>query len=214
MTGGRPARPVTLIKYPTIHSNDHIPASIIKPDYLNGPWIAGGAAMAWYQNNPVQGDIDVFCNNKEQAEKLIDYIENSIDMRPMNGSIQIIFKTENATTFDVSICDQNYRLVSIWKIQIITCKYFDTIQDVINGFDLTVCQVATAGNEWVLGEKTAKDLRERNLRFIHITSDSPKRLTKYWCYGYRPVPGTLDAIKAIPLTDWSYHGQEDYNNVF
>jgi hypothetical protein len=67
----------------------------------------------------------------------------------------------------------------------------------------------------VLGNQTAKDIREKNLRMMApLHADAPKRLTKYWIYGYRPVPVLLDAIINNPDTRWLYSQEEDYNNAF
>jgi hypothetical protein len=66
-----------------------------------------------------------------------------------------------------------------------------------------------------MGDFTARDIRERNLRFkLPLHQDAPKRLTKYWTYGYRPVPGTLEEICRNPDTRWQFSQEEDYNNAF
>jgi hypothetical protein len=66
-----------------------------------------------------------------------------------------------------------------------------------------------------MGQFTARDIREKNLRFKHpMQADAPKRLTKYWTYGYRPVEGTIEGIQANPFTRWAYNSEEDYNNAF
>ena len=84
---------------------------------------------------------------------------------------------------------------SAWKIQIIIRDYFTDVHAVLDTFDITVCQIATAGNEWILCDNTAKDIRERNLRMIMpLRKSSAKRLLKYWSYGYRPVDGLVESI--------------------
>lgn len=199
-----------LQKYKTVHPYDSLPVNIIKPDIDEGPWIAGGACLKWIQNQPVgrHSDIDVFCKNEHQAKKLIDYITNHLGLKNHNnGYTQKLFKTDNATTFGIEANRMH------WKIQIITCDYFNNIQEVINRFDITVCQVATTGNEWILGEKTAKDINQRNLRFNKITNAAPKRLIKYWCYGYTPVPGTIEAIQNHSQCNWDFTNDEEYANA-
>lgn len=199
-----------LSKYPTVHSEDQLPVNIIKPDLKNGPWIAGGACLRWFQNKPLgsHSDIDVFCKSEKQAEKLINYIINHLGLSHHNGHAHVVIKTNNACTFNISANNRD------WKVQIITCKYFDNIQDVINGFDISVCQVATTGKEWVLGEMAAKDINERNLRFNHITKHAPKRLIKYWAYGFNPVTGTIETIQESSDCSWDFAGADDYDNTF
>lgn len=198
-----------LFLYPTVHKEDQLPVNIIKPDLKSGPWIAGGACLRWFQNKPVgqHSDIDVFCKNEKQANDLIEYINNEIGLTNFIGYTICVFKSDNAHTFNVHSDGRD------WKIQVITCKYFNNIQDVIDSFDITVSQIATTGNEWILGEQTAKDINERNLRFRRINKHTPKRLIKYWTYGFNPVPGTIEAIQQHPICSWNFLGSEEYDNT-
>jgi hypothetical protein len=197
---------VKLLHLPTIPSDDHEPVSIINPNIKQGPWIAGGAALRWYQDQTVgENDIDVFCANAKQAAEIIDRIKSY-------GRYSVKYESENAVTIGYS---KKGTFITSWTIQIITRRYFSSMQEVIDNFDISVCQVGTCGNEWVLGNNTAKDIREKNLRMIMpLHPDAPKRLTKYWVYGYRPVPNLLDAIIANPETRWQFSSEEDYNNAF
>lgn len=203
------SNPSLIIKehsYPVIHVDDWLPVTAIDPDMKDGPWIAGGAALAWFKKTSVgiHKDIDVFCRDEEQAKKTINRV-----MKVFNVSKHNIFESDNATTIPVAKGELN------WKIQVITCRYFKSIHDVISSFDISVCQVATTGYEWILGDNTAKDIRQNNLRFNTITSQSIKRLVKYWTYGYIPVEGTLEKIQqsdAACLNDFS--SDQEYSNAF
>jgi len=197
---------VNPVDCPTIPSYDKEVVSIIDPDLKQGPWIAGGAPLRWYQNQTVgENDIDVFCANAKQAADVIERIKSY-------NRFSIKFESENAVTIGYH---KKGEYSTTWTIQVITRRYFSSIQEVIDNFDISVCQIGTCGNEWVLGDQTAKDIREKNLRMLApLHADAPKRLTKYWIYGYRPVPGLLDAIINNPDTRWSYSQEEDYNNAF
>jgi hypothetical protein len=201
-----------VLSYVAIPDEDRFPVNIVKPNLKHGPWIAGGAPLLWFQNITVKsGDIDVFCKNEAQANKLIDFI-NSLDLTEYNGYASKIIQTKNATTFQVYCDSPGFK--GDWRIQIITCRYFNTCQEVIDNFDITVCQVATCGNEWILGDQTAYDIANRNLRFRQLTKDAPKRLVKYWTYGYTPVENTLEQIINNVDTNWNFRGEEEYHNVF
>ncbi len=195
-----------ITEFATIHKADSEPATIIWPDDRNGPWIAGGACLRWYQGLPVgESDIDVFCRDQAQAQQVIDDIKSY-------GRFSVKFESENAVTLEHHAKGDWTRS---WTIQIITRRYFKSLQEVIDNFDITVCQVGTGGNSWLLNAQTARDIRERNLRFrMPLQPDAPKRLTKYWVYGYRPVEGTLEAICNNPNTRWSFREDEDYQNAF
>lgn len=195
---------VAIVKYPTIHITDLEPVSIILPDEKQGPWIAGGACLRWYQGQPVgDSDIDVFCANARQAQGVIDTIKSY-------GRYSVKHTSENATTLYYSPKDLVGNVD--WVIQVITKRYYADMQEVIDNFDLSVCQIATAGEQWMLGEHTARDVREKNLRMrLPLAPDAVKRLVKYWTYGYRPVDGMMEAIIANPEGNWKFNPGEDYN---
>lgn len=196
---------VDIVEFATIHFADSEPASIIWPDDKDGPWIAGGACLRWYQGQPVgENDIDVFCRDSIQAQQVIDKIKSY-------GRYQVKFESENAVTISHHTKDHK----NSWTIQVITRRYFKSLQEVIDSFDITVCEIGTGGNSWLLNSQTARDIRERNLRFkLPLQPDAPKRLTKYWVYGYRPVEGTIEQICNNPNTRWAFSETEDYQNAF
>lgn len=171
----------------TVHPRNRGIVEIIKPDINDGPWIAGGAALKWYQGLEVNdsSDIDVFCKNKKQALAVIEQFARS------NYNTDIVHESDNAITLGILLSSESED--SLLKVQVIRRKFYNSVEDVIGDFDITVCQIATTGNEWVLGNTTAKDIRERNLRMqTPIRKGSAQRLLKYWAYGYRPVDGLLE----------------------
>jgi hypothetical protein len=198
---------VDIVNFPTVHKDDSEPLSIIWLDINRGPWVAGGACLRWFQGQPVgESDIDVFCANAKQAADVIESIKSY-------GRYSVKFESENAVTIDYwSKEDYNKR----WTIQIITRRYFSSLEEVITNFDISVCEVGTGGNEWKLGPFTAYDIREKNLRFkLPLQPDALKRLVKYWTYGYRPLEGTIDAVQNNPVAKWHFNAEtEDYQNAF
>jgi hypothetical protein len=197
---------ILIREYKTIPRTDHEPVSLVDPDITKGPWIAGGAALRWFQDHPVgESDIDVFCANAKQAQSIVDRIKST-------GRYHTKFESENAVTLDYWSQEKHE---SRWTIQIITRRYFANMQEVLSNFDITVCQVGTCGNEYELGSFTARDIREKNLRFkLPLQPDAVKRLTKYWTYGYRPVEGMIEAIQNNPTAKWQFTLDEDYQNAF
>jgi hypothetical protein len=197
---------VGLEYYRTVVPNDKEAVAVIEPDLKKGPWIAGGAPLRWYQGLAVgDSDIDVFCRDEIQAQETIDRIKSY-------GRFVVKHESDNALTL-------GYRSIGEWQdrwiIQIIKRRYFKSLQDVIDNFDITVCQIGTTGNEWVMNADTARDIREHNLRFSQpLHADAAKRLTKYWTYGYRPVEGTLEAIQNNPDSVWKFTETGDYENAF
>ena len=197
---------VDVVDFPTIHRADSEPITLIWPDIERGPWIAGGAPLRWWQGLPVgENDIDVFCASQAQAEVVIERIKEF-------GRWQRKYDSDNATTLSYWSKDDSSK---VWTIQVIKRRYFNSLEDVISNFDMTVCEIGTCGNNWVLGKQTARDIRERNLRMkLPLTPDALKRVVKYWTYGYRPVEGLLEAVQDNPIAKWEFALDEDYNNAF
>ncbi len=196
---------VDTVEFPCVHRDDSEPLNMIWPNLKQGPWIAGGACLRWYQGQPVgENDIDVFCSSAEQAQGIIDEIKSY-------GRYTTKYESDNATTLSYYSKESN----KTWTLQIIKRRYFTSLKDVIDNFDISVCQIGTSGNDWLLGPNTARDIRERNLRMnMPLQPDAVKRLTKYWTYGYRPVDGLLDAVKSNPVGKKMFQSNEDYENAF
>lgn len=202
----------------TVHKQDKEVVEVIKPNLQNGPWIAGGAVLKWYNNTDVgDSDIDVFCASKEQAEQVTKRIVlafETIRQHESDNALTLGVVEGNPISEDVSIMEQvtDFDFVEpTWKVQIINRDYFNTVQDVINAFDITVCQIATAGDEWILGDTTAKDIRERNLRMnLPLRKSSAKRLVKYWTYGYRPVEGLIESFDSNDFFEKTVVGDYDF----
>jgi hypothetical protein len=203
--GGKKSVPYTI--YRTVNIVDNEPVAVIEPDFDRGPWIAGGACLRWYQGQPVgDSDIDVFCANAKQAADVIARIKSY-------GRYTVKFESENAVTLQYrSEHYGNCIGVDHWIIQVITKRYYTSVREIVDNFDVSVCQLGTAGFDWALGEHTARDIREKNLRMnIPLQPDAVKRLSKYWTYGYRPVPNLLDAIINNPTGKWEFESSEDYS---
>jgi hypothetical protein len=192
------------VLYHTVHRNDQEPVNVIKPDYEKGPWIAGGACLRWYQNLSIgESDIDVFCSSATQAQQLIENIKSY-------GRFHIKADTENAVTIEYTKKGGKYG--ESWIIQVITKRYYTSLKEIVDNFDISVCQLGTTGDNWIIGDHTARDIREKNLRMvIPLQPDAVKRLTKYWTYGYRPVPGLLEMIQNNPNGRWAFNPSEDYS---
>lgn len=185
--------------YPTVHPDDRRVVHVIDPRPDTGPWIAGGAPLRWYLNQPVdRNDIDVFCANKHQADAVIQ--------RLVHNRAYLMVSTPNAKTYQMIMSDHT----NTRTVQVITCKFFPNMQAVLDQFDITVCQVGTCGREWQLGQDTARHIHTNQLVFNYIQPDSIKRLIKYQAYGYRPSIDTMTRVIDAPR-DWKFESM-DYDD--
>jgi len=190
--------------FPFVHGSDKTIVALIRPDMKHGPWIAGGAALAWYEGRPVGlSDIDVFCRNKKQAATLINLFKKYY-------IISIVVETENAITFRVTCVDPIVTNDN-WIVQIITKNYYNSPQEILNNFDITVCQIVTDGHQYIMGNNTANHIKTRQLVFNRIQPDLIKRLVKYWAYGFIPSDELLNSLDDMDI--WNISDHVDYDQL-
>lgn len=230
-------------KKPTInllatHRHDRTLVDVIAPNIKTGPWIAGGAALAWYNGQPAgSGDVDIFFASKEQFDETLQRIQqafNDKNEKPYfspivnggwsagdelefyassNNSVSVLFDSPNALTLSTRRLEKDGGAID-WRIQLIRKHYFSSWQDIINMFDITVCQVVTDGMMYYLGPQTAKDIKHKKLHFTKLQSDSVKRLIKYWSYGYEPESTLLEDLVNNSNFDWDFESDQEYQNAF
>lgn len=201
-----PTKKVLQRTYNLIPSDDNIPVNIIDPCIKNGPWIAGGACLRWFERKPLgYSDIDVWCSSPHQARDLV----NKFKQQPATF---IKYESNNAVT--IQVADPEVEPAKIWNVQVITKRYFSSLEEVVNSFDISICQIGTDGNQWILGNKTAYDINKKNIRFVNINPQSLQRLVKYIAYGFKPVDGEIEKIQSNPESIWLYNGGVDYENAF
>jgi hypothetical protein len=192
--------------YPVVHTDDQLPVNLISPKE-NGPWIAGGSCLLWFQGRATRyHDIDVFVKNQEQAVELFKRLDRCATQK---------FQSANAKTYEFYDTNTVRSTSKMWNIQVIIRRHFDSLEHVLSSFDISVCQIGTDGNRWHLGTTTAQDIRTRTLRMRQpYQPDAVKRLTKYWTYGYRPTDDLIANLVSDPETKWEFDNTGDYDNAF
>ena len=147
----------------------------------NGPWIAGGCLHRTYRELPLtNADVDVFFKNKEQFEKFVYDLSVS--------SITAGYKIES-TIYSEWHCTLTIKYMDVdWKIQCVTFKYFDSIEELFNSFDINVCRIAYDGKNVICEDNVLTDIKNNKLKFnegsIYYPSVTLKRLVKYIKMGY------------------------------
>lgn len=188
--------------YLTVPSCDSEPVTIIDPA-INGPWICGGAAIAWYRGDGVGlADIDVFCADAEQAKAVHD--------RLIKFGATRVHTSKNASSY--TYCGQAKG--TEWKIQLIEREFYSSLEDVIQAFDITACAIGTDGVQFLYGDNTLHDINNYVLRMTSpLRAGAVKRYCKYVAYGYRPVPGLHAAIFEDTDTTWEFEHSDDYDDL-
>jgi len=147
----------------------------------NGPWIAGGCLHRTYRKLPLtNADVDVFFKNKEQFEIFVSAM--SLSSLFSNYTIESTIYSEWHCTLTIKYMDVD------WKIQCVTFKYFDNIEELFKSFDINVCRIAYDGTNVIYGENILNEINSNKLKFnegsIYYPSVTLKRLVKYVKMGY------------------------------
>jgi hypothetical protein len=147
----------------------------------NGPWIAGGCLHRTYRKLPLtNADVDVFFKNKEQFEKFV--YDLSVSSVTAGYNIESTIYSEWHCTLTIKYMDVD------WKIQCVTFKYFDSIEELFKSFDINVCRIAYDGTNVVYEDGILNQINNNKLKFnegsIYYPSVTLKRLVKYVKMGY------------------------------
>jgi hypothetical protein len=162
----------------------------------NGPWIAGGCLHRTYRKLPLtNADVDVFFKNKEQFEQFVSAI--SLTSLFSGYTIESTIYSEWHCTLTIKYMDVD------WKIQCVTFKYFDNIEELFKSFDINVCRIAYDGTNVIYGENILNEINSNKLKFnegsIYYPSVTLKRLVKYVKMGYDIEDVDLKVVDACFL---------------
>lgn len=195
-----------------ISAHDRSVINAIKPNLETGPWIAGGAAMAWFRGEQLHGamvdyptltDIDVYFASQDQLHATQQAMSN------FNESQATKYQTKNAETF---LFFQN--TAYCWKIQFITRQFYSSVDSVLAAFDFTCCGVATDGASFKLLPGAAQDLNAKVLNINKFNPDSAlQRTLKYWSYGYTPSPALIELLSTDSQLRTNFTGHTEYDGI-
>ena len=142
-------------------------------------WIAGGAIRQWFNDGESMSDIDIFGKSQQALDNFINeklWAANKIS------------EQDHLSSFSL-----NGQL-----IQVIKYDYYDSVHDLLDSFDFTVCQFAWDGEIVYSTEASIVSVLRKHLRVHQITkelaADSLRRAFKYQRKGYIPCLGTLKDI--------------------
>lgn len=142
-------------------------------------WIAGGAIRQWFNDGELMTDIDVFGKNQESLD---NFISEKL------WAAEKISEQNHLSSFSL-----NGQL-----IQVIKYDYYDSVHNLLDSFDFTVCQFAWDGKTVYSTEAAIVSVLRKHLRVHQITkelaADSLRRAFKYQRKGYIPCLGTLKDI--------------------
>ena len=168
-------------------------------DMTEGPWIAGGCGRQLFEGNSEIGesDIDLFFKNDTLYEWAVGYFKNLQGTNFGDWSVQTRQDSPIWTTFEVVFGD-GLNTTHTYKFQLLKKRFFESIDEVFDDFDFTVCMFGTDGYDLVADPRAVEDM-ERRLLVLHKPPPKPKaaRLAKYCSYGFTPAPGVAKAMFGI-----------------
>ena len=183
---------------PAVHDNDKVIFNFLDIEKYRAV-IAGGCALTWYQNQPVGlKDIDLWFPNEQKLTQMSAWLLGHSFCRKA-------YDTKDAETWEI----RNSLKKGPYRVQLIKNRFYTSPADVVDAFDITVCQIATDGYNWWHGDQFCQDLKQRRLRFTKTHPGSVKRLLKYWTYGFQPSDLELQMIMDNPETNWDFETQTD-----
>jgi hypothetical protein len=178
-------------------------------DRTNGPWMAGGAALSLAMGHRdvfPGGDIDLFFNNKAQAEDIyydFDKYLTKMGLKRISNHVEC----EEKDPITRTICVGNASLPKPYYFQFIMFRFASEIETLFSRFDFSVTKFV-CDTETVSGPQPSwDDLETKTLRFEGWNPKSMWRFPKYCMRGFTPTPETI--IKMIE-TGYNQRTQHAY----
>ena len=137
----------------------HLP----KPDE-DGPWLAGGSVWKAIEGLPLDCDIDFFFKDKIQYDaylrklKSIPYVYHVVTEK----------KNDYNITFGFHIYEKGYNKTV--PLQYVSFRHCNSLEELLNGFDFTVCQFGFDGQRLMIGDTALEDLKSRIIRFNNVAN--------------------------------------------
>lgn len=147
----------------------------------DGPWLAGGSVWKAIENRPITHDLDFFFQNQAQCAQWIRTL-NSIPYVH-----HIVGEKENRynRTYQFHVHDKGYNKTV--SVQCIHFKFWNSLQELLEGFDFTACQFGFDGRKLFTGDTAFDDVRDRVIRFnkVHDSVATGIHLDKYVKQGFK-----------------------------
>lgn len=148
---------------------------------LQKTYIAGGSVKDFALDNVIAGDVDLFFGDDRTCKSVLAAILDDATARD-------IMRSDYSTSLSIMIGGRD------WNFQLVHRKFYETVQDVLDDFDLTVCQFAVgfkdnskeSGHLWTTDEALWDTARgQMNLIRIDRPFQLMKRISKYEAKGFK-----------------------------
>jgi hypothetical protein len=187
------------------YTDDHPFLKLIRSfgflDIENGPWVAGGSVRRILTKQKMAADIDIFMKHGSYN---VDKIHHTLMGR---GDCEEVAKTNRPfCEYRLTRYDHTTHLFNDKKlkpkfstVQVIENRKFNSVEELLNDFDYTICMVATDGWSWVADDRFLRDIETKEIVLNNKDQrrKNMSRLAKYCRYGFTPVPGVFADVSGI-----------------
>ena len=141
----------------------------ISLDINDGPWLAGGSILRWF-NNEEEADYDIFFNDGEQLDKAKTTMFNAGYNMEDSSSYAYTYR-HHSKEFTIQLCFK---------------EFYNTPKEVIDSFDFKVCKWICANNMILSYNKTIDHAQRKEIVIDKIQNAAYmlQRLFKYNKRGY------------------------------
>lgn len=159
-------------------------------------YIAGGSVRKAYKGELLgKSDIDVFFRSQNDFKKVTDILnlirEGTLHPNCRHYSFSASDANSPFSSAEIEAADASLAHAKGYvQVQLIHSAFFDTVEDLMDNFDFTVCQMAYSRGKYFITEKALADDEDKVLRFAKDDYDQNRfkhqRLIKYGKNGYVP----------------------------
>ncbi len=172
----------------------------IIPFLPEGAWIAGGFLRSIIAGeDDTDGDIDFFFQNDDAFNKMLSMVKNpeTREIKNVFGYYIIPEYEEGIDELRVITCKSE--VMHRPDIQLVKLFWYESPEHVIDGFDFTVCQLATDGKRLYYNPLSFDDIRSKAIRVHRSNIDGIvmlNRIIKYSNKGYSVSQELFDETEA------------------
>lgn len=153
--------------------------------------LAGGSLLSMLDQKTPISDYDIFVlsNNREQLENRKQYIEEKL----LSQGFKQTFKCPKGELSTFTFANLKVQIINVgWK-------NYNTVEEILDGFDFHICQVALHGPTLYITKSCISNFRKKELTVNKITypSSSINRLAKYRKKGYNVYNTAIDIVAHI-----------------
>jgi hypothetical protein len=157
-------------------------------EYLSDDvWLAGGALRGIVGEKNTINDFDVFFRNPTAYQNLISRLDQ-------HKILKLVFSCPNNKLKTYSGIVKHDDSSFYIKIQLITPKFYDTVEELLNSFDINACRLIMDNKFLYTYRSILKDIKHREINLHNVTHPNAtfKRMLKYQSKGYKITNHAID----------------------